>query len=606
MSTATKKSVIDRFGPPAAFHFSRTAAWAAIGILWILTPLCYLYVLWNLLTLIPSISGGRPAQTGSLHALNIVVLIYCAIEIPFSLYHFYLIRRAQSILTPPTYSRKFLLEIFAKSLENGLEQDDLEEVLLTGLSSSEKPPLPSENSSTTTLTATPEEKFKDESLGEKITLKGDDPRALDFQSHIRLWFHDVPFEDIWHGDMTDWISWSLYRVSHEDLVRDRENWEKAGRPPVHIDGILDDDEKDLDIEGDKLGLVEHCVELVEARAGRKFPPGRNPKIKVIRLTLDEVKVLSRPFILYAFVWLAQRLVIGISKRNGFSEERTGSTRYLLRIPNGWKPDRDGAESTKPLLFIHGLGMGVAQYYTLVNFLASAESLKDRPIVILIQPHISMSFFSSDYLNPPDQKRCTTEFETIAKKWKFDEAGITVLSHSNGTMVHGWLLKAHPEYFSRSCFVDPVCFCLWEPFVAFGFLYSTPRTAIEYLMRYYVSRELGIALMLQRYFDWSSNLLFPTSIPNFTSPYNTAVFMSGQDSILNATRIRRYLRRAGMKEVKKGENVGVSRGGMKTHANNKHGQSMIGSGRAFMQIMAWVTDADGMRVAQLDDSDTQVE
>lgn len=48
--------------------------------------------------------------------------------------------------------------------------------------------------------------------------------------------------------------------------------------------------------------------------------------------------------------------------------------------------------------------------------------------------------------------------------------------------------------------------------------------------------------------------------------------------MNAFRIRRYLRQAGMKEVKKGENVGEVRGGMKTHQKNKHGQSMIGAGR----------------------------
>ena len=64
-----------------------------------------------------------------------------------------------------------------------------------------------------------------------------------------------------------------------------------------------------------------------------------------------------------------------------------------------------------------------------------------------------------------------------QKWSFDKSGMTVLSHSNGTvrhyyafclvavlisssqMVHGWLLKAHPELFTRSCFVDPVCFCM---------------------------------------------------------------------------------------------------------------------------------------------------
>lgn len=80
--------------------------------------------------------------------------------------------------------------------------------------------------------------------------------------------------------------------------------------------------------------------------------------------------------------------------------------------------------------------------------------------------------------------------------------MTVLSHSNGTIVHGWLLKQAPDLVVRSCFVDPVCFCtflppsllsphshsallagLWEPYVCFNFLYSKARTPIEYLMRY---------------------------------------------------------------------------------------------------------------------------
>ena len=59
-------------------------------------------------------------------------------------------------------------------------------------------------------------------------------------------------------------------------------------------------------------------------------------------------------------------------------------------------------------------MGVAQYVHLVSYLGTAKNLQDRPIVILIQPHISMSFFSSDYLNPPDQKWCCDEFIEIVK------------------------------------------------------------------------------------------------------------------------------------------------------------------------------------------------
>lgn len=113
------------------------------------------------------------------------------------------------------------------------------------------------------------------------------------------------------------------------------------------------------------------------------------------------------------------------------------------------------------------------------------------------------------------------------------------------------------------------------------------------MRYFVSRELGVALMLQRTFDWcasragppsppllltqrryrSSNLLFPTEIPNLHDPYRSAFFLAGHDSILNADRVRRYLREHGVKEVKQGENVGSGRGGLKLHKGKSHGESM---------------------------------
>lgn len=73
----------------------------------------------------------------------------------------------------------------------------------------------------------------------------------------------------------------------------------------------------------------------------------------------------------------------------------------------------------------------------------------------------MSFFSKDYLNPPNQQSYTAELLQIFKQYRLDEAGITVLSHSNGTMVHSWLLKEEPSLFTRNCLVDPVTFCTFS-------------------------------------------------------------------------------------------------------------------------------------------------
>lgn len=165
-----------------------------------------------------------------------------------------------------------------------------------------------------------------------------------------------------------------------------------------------------------------------------FKEGRNHRVKVIRLTLDPVKVLQRPLILYCFVFAIQRIITYKTALNGFREIKDGDTRYLIRIPAGWKPSRTCVEANRPLLFVHGLGMGLPQYATLVGYLAKAKVLADRPIVILVQPHISMSFFARNYLNPPNEQTSCAGLERMVKRWGFDKCGgMTVLSHSNGTV-----------------------------------------------------------------------------------------------------------------------------------------------------------------------------
>jgi hypothetical protein len=338
-------------------------SWAAIAVLWVITPLSYAYVAWTVITLAPSLAASRPDAHGALGAIHYVFLAYAAFEIPFSLYYRYLAIQANARRPTPQYTRKFLRSVFKRSLENGLNpaEDDLLEVLsLAGGAGIEKgmarekeranasmrsaasgynmrqrkagtPPATVNgdielNSITPTLLVNGHP--SDDSLVEggngdpvrprlryvpsfiEKPLTRDDPRAHDFRDFLRLWFNNCEYDEIHRLNMCDWLSWSLYGQPHEEVVAERAQWEKDGKPPIHLDGELDADEDGLDLDGDKLGLVDHCVELVEARSGVNFKEGRNPDVKVIRLTLDPVKVIGRPLILYLFVWCVQKAVIG--------------------------------------------------------------------------------------------------------------------------------------------------------------------------------------------------------------------------------------------------------------------------------------------------------
>jgi len=62
-------------------------------------------------------------------------------------------------------------------------------------------------------------------------------------------------------------------------------------------------------------------------------------------------------------------------------------------------------------------------------------VRNRPILVLLQPHISMSIFSPGYLDPVEQDDCAAGLDRVLRKHGFDEraGGCTVLSHSNGTV-----------------------------------------------------------------------------------------------------------------------------------------------------------------------------
>ena len=123
----------------------------------------------------------------------------------------------------------------------------------------------------------------------------------------------------------------------------------------------------------------------------------------------------------------------------------------------------------PVVFVHGLGLGLVQYQMILSRLL--HELRDRPLLVPLQPHVSQQIFHRDFLAPKGRQETAAALRALLVELGWAPAGgrgakaregrITLMSHSNGSFVHAWLLKAHPELFRRSCFVDPVTFCSWE-------------------------------------------------------------------------------------------------------------------------------------------------
>lgn len=198
--------------------------------------------------------------------------------------------------------------------------------------------------------------------------------------------------------------------------------------------------------------MDEAIELLEKRIGRTFPKGSNPNVKPLLLTIDPVNVLPRPLIWYLFVkganlYLRSRYEAKYGLRYGkFGElelvvfhcipctlHRTlnlkNQNRYLIRIPDSYNRETD----KNPVIFLHGLGLGVFQYQRMLSHVL--DELSDVPLLVPLQPQISQDIFHPRFLRPMLRKEKVGELAGLLDKLGWagpsvkTDRGITVLSHS---------------------------------------------------------------------------------------------------------------------------------------------------------------------------------
>ncbi|KAF7301736.1 hypothetical protein MIND_00739200 [Mycena indigotica] len=387
-------------------------------------------------------------------------------------------------------------------------------------------------------------------------LEWDDPRAVDFRHTLRTWFNRVPFSAIRRFEVRQWLYWSIFAKDLPETM-----------PPGH-QAIIDD-----------------SLRRLEMRVGGKIPEGSNPNAPPMRVTLDEVQISTRPLFLYALIfavnWCLQKYY-GI--RYGLKYGSYQDLEYLLYIPNGW----DINTGPQPTIFFHGLGLGLLQYHPLLMDLR--HHFKDRPLLFPLQPHISQNIFHSKFLDPPSRRDLADLFAGLLHQLGWVDLSstdedlsrdasrsrtVTVLSHSNGSYMHTWCVKAYPELISRSCFVDPVSLCLWEGDLPHNFLYQPPTHGVGLIVRYFVGRELGTAAQLYRNFDWSSNELWFEDIPNAQDPTKTFFLLGGNDAIVNSPRVRKYLSSHGVHK------------GLWYDEMAQHGDALLRGTKGHAMVLDWL-------------------
>ncbi|KAI9804009.1 MAG: hypothetical protein M1833_000290 [Piccolia ochrophora] len=342
----------------------------------------------------------------------------------------------------------------------------------------------------------------------------------DPEKFLSKWFLDAPLSDIKRDNVKEFYSWAF----------------------LDTDTPKPDDDEEL----------EEYVDGIEETLGRRIEPGRG-KAKCLRLTLDKVDMRHRPLIWYLAVFVVDNTTHLFMLWHGFHYYRTRLGPFppiLPSRPQTWlSPNRSPAEQLSywhrphtskkklPILFIHGIGIGLYPYVPFLaglNRNADPDDDDDGQVGIIAVEILPVSFrMTHKALGRTEMCR---QIETILLRHGFEK--VVVVSHSYGSVITTHLLQ-DPQismHVASVVLVDPVSILLHLPDVAYNFTYRTPRAANELQLWYFASKDMAVAHTLSRSFFWAENILWIEDAG--TRPLS--VFLGGRDLIVDTAQVWRYL------------------------------------------------------------------
>lgn len=313
---------------------------------------------------------------------------------------------------------------------------------------------------------------------------------------LSSWFSVSTLSQVSRYHLKQWLAWAVFDRQLEEIVS----------PSVleEIEEMIADGEKEFNV----------CVPHMS---------NEDKRPSAMRLNVDPVRALHRPLVYYAVTSLVSFVGDGVLMWMGFRRERIGPVYFWIRHP---KPTCNPVETEAPLVFVHGVGIGLAAYLPLLAKLSKSQ----RTIMFIELPHVSMKL-NVDVVPRMD---VIAECAAIAMK-RYNMPPSLWMAHSLGTFVFAAVQRLQPALIAGVILVDPVCFMLWEPDLLRNFCYCKPETPMQIIQHYHISRELSISYYFHRHFWWHECVQFARQMP-----HQSLVFISEFDEIYNTKRVIRYL------------------------------------------------------------------
>ncbi|KAJ7494394.1 hypothetical protein B0H11DRAFT_935047 [Mycena galericulata] len=347
-----------------------------------------------------------------------------------------------------------------------------------------------------------------------------------------------PNSDIKRENVREWILWALFASTLEHASPE---WDEE---------------------------IDEYISTVEKSIGRKLEPGRTPDIQSLRLSFDPIYALHRPLIWYIIIALVDTFTSVILLSLGFKHHAPRRSylnafppRPMLTLlskpaatphfPYWYRPPRPGGQAKTPILFLHGIGVGLYPYVPLFRDILRADPTQSLLLIEFLPVSMRMT-------GPMPPRWTTLEaINTILEDLRIPQ--VVLAAHSYGTFIAAHIVAPPPDAASTGdpaltlnrkivslVLVDPIPLLLHLPAVAHNFLYREPgvQRANEWQLWYFASRDADVARVLGRCFFWEEGCLWREDLQKFSmdgaSGRRVTVVLGGGDQIVPSAEVRKYL------------------------------------------------------------------
>lgn len=179
----------------------------------------------------------------------------------------------------------------------------------------------------------------------------------------------------------------------------------------------------------------------------------------------------------------------------------------------WCTRQHTSKTRLPILYFHGIGIGLVTYCQWIHVLDQALNAghgpEDQVGIILIEiPQISSRLTMRSI---PQRQGLIDDFTTILDKHDFKR--FVLSGHSYGSVMSTHVLRSPTlsQRVASTLLIDPVAIMLHMPDVAYNFTVRPPKGANEWQLWFFASKDPGVAHTLGRQVTQTGLLEIPLLI-----------------------------------------------------------------------------------------------